>query len=415
MLPLIDPHGQAEALKSARKHKGWSQRRLAAALEQAARALGQLSDLPPAGRQTLIQYISYFENGKRPVPDRLWPIFREALQCTDEDLGFAGATAPFGGTRLPDLPAAHLQSSGSAVISSLRRILSTNIQADSQIGPAYLISGIQAQLPVVGQVCRVTRGTDHEDALRLASQFTEFCGWLYQDAGDYRCAMYWTDRALEYAVELDDPRVLSYVLMRKSNIATDAGQPGHGLGLAHAALKQHHRLTPRLRAVALRQRANAHAMLHESADFAQNTEEAFIQATAGMRQDEDDIAPYCTPSYVEMEAGASWLRLGTAGSAVPVFEDSRARWSAAGQVRDHALCLARLATAYATTGEQEQACTVTGELITIANGLGSARVAGQVADLRRSLSLWRYDSSVADLLHKLETFQAPMYAGSTGG
>jgi hypothetical protein len=91
------------------------------------------------------------------------------------------------------------------------------------------------------------------------------------------------------------------------------------------------------------------------------------------------------------------------------------RWSAAGQVRDHALCLARLATAYATTGEQEQACTVTGELITIANGLGSARVAGQVADLRRSLSLWRYDSSVADLLHKLETFQAPMYAGSTGG
>ena len=125
MLPLNDPDGQAEALKSARKHKGWSQGRLAAALEQAARALGQLSDLPPAGRQTLIQYISYFENGKRPVPERLWPIFREALQCTDEDLGFASATAPFGGTRSPDLPAAHLQSSGSAVISSLRRILST--------------------------------------------------------------------------------------------------------------------------------------------------------------------------------------------------------------------------------------------------------------------------------------------------
>ena len=127
-----DPHGaaigQAEALKSARKHKGWSQRRLAAALEQAARALGQLSDLPPAGRQTLIQYISYFENGKRPVPERLWPIFREALQCTGEDLGFAEAAVSFGAARPPDLPAAHLQSSGSAVISSLQRILATNIR-----------------------------------------------------------------------------------------------------------------------------------------------------------------------------------------------------------------------------------------------------------------------------------------------
>ena len=63
-----------------------------------------------------------------------------------------------------------------------------------------------------------------------------------------------------------------------------------------------------------------------------------------------------------MEAGASWLKLGTAGSAVPVFEDSRARWSAAEQVRDHALCLARLATAYAATGEPGQACAVAGEL-----------------------------------------------------
>ena len=56
-----------------------------------------------------------------------------------------------------------------------------------------------------------------------------------------------TERELEYAVELDDRRVISYVLMRKSNIATDAGQPGHGLGLANAALKQDQQLTPRLR------------------------------------------------------------------------------------------------------------------------------------------------------------------------
>jgi hypothetical protein len=149
-------------------------------------------------------------------------------------------------------------------------------------------------------------------------------------------------------------------------------------------------------------------MLQEPAGFAQDTEEALIQATAGMGQVEDDVAPYCTPSYVEMEAGASWLKLGTAGAAVPVFEDSRARWSAVDQVRDHALCLARLATAYATTGEPEQACTVAQELITTAIGLCSARVAAQVGDLRRSLALWRNDSSVADLLHRLQTFQDPL-------
>ena len=132
----------------------------------------------------------------------------------------------------------------------------------------------------------MTRGADHEDALRLGSQFTEFCGWLYQDSGDYQCAMYWTDRSLEYAAELDDRRVISYVLMRKSNIATESGQPGHGLGLANAALKQHQQLTPRLSAVALRQRANAYAMLNESARFVQDIEDALIQATEG-------VSPLC--------------------------------------------------------------------------------------------------------------------------
>ena len=55
---------QANALKSARQRKTWSQSRLASALEQAARNLRCEQDLPPGGRQTLIQYISYFENGR---------------------------------------------------------------------------------------------------------------------------------------------------------------------------------------------------------------------------------------------------------------------------------------------------------------------------------------------------------------
>jgi transcriptional regulator with XRE-family HTH domain len=405
---ITDPDPQASALRAARIRMGWSQSRLAAALEQAAGALDQGKDLPPGGRQTLIQYISYFENGKRKVADRLQPIFCEALKTSAEELGFDYSVSNFGITNLPELPAAHLASAGPAVIASLRTILETNIEADAQIGPAYLIPAVQSQLPVVEKICRMTRGSDHEQALRLGSQFAEFCGWLYHDSGDYESAMYWTGQALEYAVELDDRRVISYVLMRKSNIATDAGQPGHGLGLANAALKQDQRLTPRLRAVALRQRANAHALFADAADLAEDTENALIQATEGMTQQETDYAPYCTPSYVEMEAGACWLRLGAPESAVPVFEDSRARWTAVEQVRDHALCLARLATAYAMTGQPGLACTVAEELVAIASGLGSIRVVIQVADLRTSLAPWRKASDVTDLLHRLESFKAPL-------
>ena len=190
--------------------------------------------------------------------------------------------------------------------------------------------------------------------------------------------------------------------------ATRPGQPGQGLGLANAALKQRDYLTPRLHAVVLRQRANAYAMLHEPSNFARDAEEAFKQAIVGTSQGESDLAPYCTPSYVEMEAGASWVKLNSAKVALPVFEESRTNWNAAEQVRDRALCLARLATAYAATGEAEQACVVAEELIAVAGGLSSARVSAQVADLRRSLAPEHHNLAVRDLLRRLEAFKDPL-------
>jgi hypothetical protein len=50
-------------------------------------------------------------------------------------------------------------------------------------------------------------------------------------------------------------------------LSTESGAPGHGLGLANAALNFSDVLTPRMRAVCLRQRANAHALLSERRDF----------------------------------------------------------------------------------------------------------------------------------------------------
>lgn len=94
-------------------------------------------------------------------------------------------------------------------------------------------------------------------------------------------------------------------------------------------------------------------------------------------------------------------------SAIPVFEDSRAQWNRVEQVRDRALCLARLATAYAIAGEPEQAGAVITDLIAIADGLGSARVVAQIAELRAALTPWRRNPIVADLLHRLETFKDP--------
>jgi integrase len=95
------------------------------------------------------------------------------------------------------------------------------------MGSICITGSVQLQMPVVERACEVTRGADRAEILRFACRFMEFGGWLFQDAGDLTCAMHWTDRALDYALELGDPRVAAYTLMRKALIATEAGNPAY--------------------------------------------------------------------------------------------------------------------------------------------------------------------------------------------
>ena len=95
------------------------------------------------------------------------------------------------------------------VLSALRQIHRGYIEADRMMGSICITGPIQLQMPVIERACEVTRGADRAEMLRFACQFTEFGGWIFQDAGDLICAMHWTDRALDYALELGDQRVIA--------------------------------------------------------------------------------------------------------------------------------------------------------------------------------------------------------------
>jgi hypothetical protein len=111
------------------------------------------------------------------------------------------------------------------------------------------------------------------------------------------------------------------------------------LGIANSALEYKDELTPRLRAVILRQRSYSHAVLGEVIASARDSDEAILEAVTGVQQAEEDRAPYCTPNYAAMEAGASWLLLGHPKPAIPILEKGRSERLDNSQVRDYALCV----------------------------------------------------------------------------
>jgi transcriptional regulator with XRE-family HTH domain len=292
-------------------------------------------------------------------------------------------------------------SSAVAVITALREVQNGYVISDRLLGALSVSDAVRTQIPVVERACEVTRGRDRTEALDFACRFMEFCGWIHQDAGDLACAMFWTDRALDYAMELDDQRTIAYTLMRKSAIATEAGHPAQGLGICNVALSDANVLTPRLRSVILRQRALANSALRETVDASRDADNALEEAIAGVSQGEPDSAAYCSPMYVAMESGQSMVTSGQARKALPVLVKSRSEWSDRGQVRDYTLCVSRLATAYAAADEPEQACETAEEAITLAYGIGSRRVIGQLDRLFALLGRWPNDSDVTAAQEKL--------------
>jgi tetratricopeptide (TPR) repeat protein len=227
---------------------------------------------------------------------------------------------------------------------------------------------------------RIASGSDVRDQLLyVASRYAEFVGWLNQDAGDLDAAMQWSTAALNFAKEAGDRRFISYVRMRKSNIASDARKLDLALTFACAALQDPGPLTPRIRAVALRQQAHAHALAGNQEGCARALDSAFRLAEDAP-DDPEDIARYCTTSYVEMEAAHCWVELGRPDKAVTTLQQGLAEWHPDFR-RDLGLCLARLAVAYASSERPDQAIAVAHQALTIASDTRSQRTARQLRRL----------------------------------
>ncbi|MBV9160644.1 MAG: hypothetical protein JO281_03590 [Pseudonocardiales bacterium] len=183
--------------------------------------------------------------------------------------------------------------------------------------------------------------------------------------------------ALDFAQEAGDETLISYILMRRSNIATDAKRPELALKLANAALDKMPHLPPRYCAVALRQRAHAFVQLGQSDDCASALELAFKFAERSV-DSEQDLAQYCTPEYVEMEAAYCWIELGQVDKAIGTLQHSLVGWKPEFR-RDLGLCLARLAVAYASSGQIENALIVADRSLEIVRDTKSFRTEDQLA------------------------------------
>lgn len=143
----------------------------------------------------------------------------------------------------------HAPSVDAETVDYFRSVFEQHIRADNLMGPHHLVDVVRAQAALLDQILPDAKNEVRDSLLVLACRYNEFAGWLYQDAGDPPSAMHFSDRAMDYALTIGDLTEVAYLLMRKSNIASDLGGFDRAIGLSTAALRDAQRVSPRVRAL----------------------------------------------------------------------------------------------------------------------------------------------------------------------
>jgi transcriptional regulator with XRE-family HTH domain len=381
-------------LRDLRVSEGWSQARLVAAILATGKALG--TDLP--GRGSLITNLSRWENGHVTPGPEYRRILRHIFASTDEDLGFGDIAEVSPGVVL----APSVLSVSADLIAYFSSLFAQHIQADNLLGPEYVAPLVDQQGQMLLSLARQTRGSARSDVVTMAARYQEFLGWLHQDAGRVDSAMRHTDLARDLALELGDCAWDAYLLMRKSNIALDAGDAPQALALADAALGAGSLDAPAVRAVILRQKANSHAALREADDCESAIDGAFAALDKPTSDGGESLAPYCTREYVAMEAGKCWVQLGEPARALAVFDSTSAETSVASR-RDQGLALARWAGAYAAADDVHGACGIAERAVGAAEATRSARIMRELGIVRRALRKWPRDERAVAVVRSIGT------------
>ena len=254
------------------------------------------------------------------------------------------------------------------------------------------------------------RGQQRERLVEACARYGEFAGWLCQDLGRSGDAMFWSDRALEWARESGDGGFVSYVLMRHSDIAEGRGLARQVLDLADAAGRLA-ALGPRARALVVQQAATGHALDGDAARFERTIEEARDRVEIAAGSDDAPWGMYCTPTYIAMQEASGWRRLGRADRAVELFEREIGQLEAADRV-DGGVFRARLARAHAMDGEADSAGHAALTAWELACGTGSARAWQDLARVRRTLGRRPQDPLAARFAAVFDAHARPVRAAA---
>ncbi|MEV7339459.1 transcriptional regulator [Streptomyces sp. NPDC093544] len=268
--------------------------------------------------------------------------------------------------------------SGVGMLEASRSLFTHYRRLGQSVEPGLLLPVLIAQTHTLREPSAQTDSSTRRQLLALGSRYAEYVGWLVQETGDERAALWWTQRAVDLAAASGDQSLAGYALVRRALVTLYRDDAEQTVALARRA--QSSTLPPRIRGLAAQREAQGHALagdLHACLHALDRARTFFARQDDG--SEEPVIGTMHLPDPVSMVTGWCLVDLGRPREAGEVLDRQLAL---VGQqaVRTQVRYGARRALAYASAGEIDHACALTTPLL---DGVAVVRSATVTTDLRR--------------------------------
>ncbi|MBP2050232.1 transcriptional regulator with XRE-family HTH domain [Streptomyces griseochromogenes] len=268
--------------------------------------------------------------------------------------------------------------SGAGMLEASRSLFAHYRRLGQTVEPGLLLPVLIAQTHSLRELSAHTDTSTRQQLLALGSRYAEYVGWLVQETGDERAALWWTQRAVDLAAAGGDQALAGYALVRRALVTLYRDDAEQTIALARRA--QSSTLPPRIRGLAAQREAQGHALagdLHACLRALERARTFLARQDDG--SDEPVIGTMHLPDPVGMVTGWCLVDLGRPREA---SEELDRQLALVGQdaVRTQVRYGVRRALAYASAGEIDHACALTAPLL---DGVAAVRSATVTTDLQR--------------------------------
>lgn len=254
--------------------------------------------------------------------------------------------------------------------------------------------------PVIALVHAMrTLAAGNRELLLPAARGAEYAGWLWQELGDDRAALWWTDRGMCFAAAAGDRNLAAYALVRRAEIAMYRQDAIETTSLARQAQADPD-TAPRVLGLAARCEAQGHALAGDQRSCERALNRAAALLSTGTPDWTAELGSASVPNELELARGWTLFDLGRPRQAAEVLDEAVPRIPGFAR-RARARFGARRVLAHAQSGDVDRACALAGQVLDDAVQVDSATVRHDLRTLARLFARRRDAEPVRELCPNL--------------